>query len=130
MLEGARWNSPGRRVIYAADTFSGAILEILAHALRPRTLPGLHHGVRIEIPEALFETLDPDSLPGWDVRESPQAIDFGDRWLEESRSAVLSVPAMSSRPVGRNVLINPAHPNATRIVVSEPFRVPWDERLF
>ena len=59
-----------------------------------------------------------------------QAIDFGDRWLEESRSAVLSVPAMSSRPVGCNVLINPAHPNANRIVVSEPFRVPWDERLF
>ena len=34
-LRGARWNSPGRPVIYAADSFAGSILEVLAHALRP-----------------------------------------------------------------------------------------------
>ena len=32
MLHGARWNSPGRRVIYAAETYAGALLEILVHA--------------------------------------------------------------------------------------------------
>ena len=30
-LHGARWNSPGRTVVYAADSFAGALLEILAH---------------------------------------------------------------------------------------------------
>jgi len=32
MLHGARWNSPGRRVIYASETYAGALLEILVHA--------------------------------------------------------------------------------------------------
>lgn len=129
-VHGARWNSAGRSVIYATDTFAGAILEILAHALRPRTLPGPHHALRIEIPDRLAETLDPNGLPGWETRGSPEAIDFGDRWLEEQRSAVLVVPALPSRLIGRNVLINPEHPDVTRIDVSPPFPVAWDERLF
>lgn len=130
MLRGARWNSGGRPVIYAADTFAGAILEILAHALRPRTLPGAYHAVRIEIPDVLVERLDPAALPGWDDKGSPEARAFGDRWLAEARSATLAVPAVPSRPVGVNVLVNPDHPDAGRIMVSDPFEVPWDERLF
>jgi RES domain-containing protein len=130
MRVGARWNSPGRAVIYAADTFAGAILEILAHALRPRTLPGRHHAVRIDVPEPLVEVLDPASLPGWEAKNSAPALQFGDRWLDEQRSAVLLVPSVPSRPVGRTVLINPAHTDAARLVVSKAFDVPWDERLF
>jgi len=129
-LRGARWNSPGRGVIYAADSYAGSILEVLAHALRPRTLPGAHHAVRIEIPDSLVETLDAASLSGWDARGSPEALAFGDHWLDEQRTAVLVVPALPCRPVGQNVLINPAHPDARRIAVSTPFAVPWDERLF
>ena len=51
-MTGARWNSPGRAVVYASDTYAGAILEIIAHSLRPRTLPGPHHAVQIDIPAA------------------------------------------------------------------------------
>jgi RES domain-containing protein len=130
MRVGGRWNSPGRPVIYGADTFAGAILEILAHALRPRTLPGPHHAVRLDIPDELVEVLDPEDLPGWEARGSPEALQFGDRWLGEQRTAALVVPAVPSRPVGRTVLINPLHPEADRIAVLAPFHVPWDERLF
>ncbi|MBI4545986.1 MAG: RES domain-containing protein [Gemmatimonadetes bacterium] len=130
MLRGGRWNWPGRLVIYASDTFAGAVLEILAHALRPRTLPGPHHAVRINIPDDLIEVLDPAELPGWDAKDSPEALRFGDGWLEQARSAVLIVPAVASRPIGRNVLINPLHPDSERIVTSEAFPVPWVERLF
>ena len=129
-LRGARWNSPGRPVIYAADSFAGSILEVLAHALRPRTLPGAHHAIEIAIPDALVEVLDVASLPGWAAKGSPEALAFGDRWLSESRSAVLVVPALPARPIGRNVLINPLHRDAARLSVSAPFLVPWDERLF
>lgn len=129
-LRGARWNSPGHAVIYAADSFAGALLEILAHSLRPRTLPGAHHAVRIEVPDDVVEMLDPGELPGWEERESPTARDHGDRWLSEGRSAVLVVPALTSRTVGRTVLIAPAHRDVPRITVSPTFAVPWDERLF
>lgn len=129
-LFGGRWNSVGRPVIYCADTYAGALLEILAHALRPRTLPGPHHAVRINIPDELARQVDPVDLPGWDEPGSLLALRFGDRWLEESRSAVLVTPAVASRPIGRLLLINPLHVDAGRIVVSDPFDVPWDERLF
>lgn len=129
MIAGARWNSSGRPVIYAADSYAGALLEILAHAQRPRTLPGPHRAVRIEIPETVVEALDAADLPEWADRDSPAALAFGDRWLDEQRSAVLVVPAVPSRPVGRNILINPLHPHAQRIHVSVPFDVTWDERL-
>lgn len=129
MREGARWNSPGRPVIYASDSFAGAILEILAHALRPRTLPGPHHSVALEIPDRLVEAVDPDAVPGWDAPDSLAARAYGDRWLSEKRSAVLVVPSVPSKPVGRSVLIDPQHPASRRIRVSRPFEVPWDERL-
>lgn len=130
MVHGARWSSPGAPVIYGADTFAGALLEILVHALRPRTLPGPHHAVRIEVPEHLVEELVADALPGWDEPQSPAALAFGDRWLAERRSPALLVPALPSRPIGRNLLVNPAHPQIGAVVVSAPFAVPWDERLF
>ena len=129
-LRGARWNSPGRPVIYAADSFAGSILEVLAHTLRPRTLPGAHHAVEIEIPDQLIEMLPAAALPGWDAKGSPEALAFGDRWLAEGRSVVLVVPALPARPIGRNVLINPLHGDAQQLTVSRPFPVPWDERLF
>ena len=130
LITGGRWNSPGRAVLYAADSFAGSLLEILAHSLRPRTLPGRHHAVRLEIPDDAIEVLDEAALSGWHLRESPAARDFGDQWLEEKRSLALSVPALTARPVGRVIVINPAHENAPRLDRGAPFNVPWDERLF
>lgn len=127
---GGRWNSPGHAVVYAADSFAGSLLEIIAHSARPRTLPGPHHAVRIEIPEELVEWLDEGRLTGWYLRDSAEARRFGDRWLEESRSVALAVPALPARPVGRILLINPAHADAGRLARGAPFNVPWDERLF
>ena len=40
-LEGARWNSPGRILIYASEHYATAILEKLVHAGRTQ-LPGAH----------------------------------------------------------------------------------------
>ena len=87
--------------MYASDSYAGAILEILAHALRPRTLPGPHHAMRVDIPDEVVESLAPEQLPGWDSRESPEARAFGDRWLHEERSAVLAVPSLPAPSVAR-----------------------------
>jgi len=127
---GGRWNSRGRRVIYGADCFAGAILEIIVHALRPRTLPGPHHAIRIEVPDELVERVEPAALPGWDSAGSSSSVEFGDAWFDERRSAALLVPAVSARPVGMNVLLNPEHRDARHIRASQPFPVPWDDRLF
>lgn len=85
---------------------------------------------RIEIPDDFVEKLDPDHLPRWEEKESPAARTFGDRWVVEQRSAVLVIPAVPSRPIGRTVLINLRHADAKVISASDPFVVPWDERFF
>ena len=129
-LLGGRWNSPGRPVIYASTCLAGALLEILVRANRA-TLPGRYHCATAEIPDELArEVLDPDDLPGWDaLPDSPAARAFGDRWLQEARTAVLLVPAATARPLQRHVLLNPLHPDYARIRRRPPAPVVWDVRL-
>jgi RES domain-containing protein len=129
-LEGARWNSPGRLLIYASEHYATAILEKLVHAGRTQ-LPGAHHAAAIEIPDDLpIEEFDPGTAPGWDADESAVAQSYGDAWHSSARTAVLVVPSLPGQPVERNFIINPAHPEAARIRVMPSFNVVWDGRLF
>lgn len=130
MLVGGRFNSPGRPVIYAASTFAGAMLEVLVHA-RIGKVPNTHEWVEATVPDDIrVELHSAESLPGgWDAPAHQAAKEFGDGWLTESRTAILIVPSVVVR-AECNVLVNPAHPDATRIVVTKPQPVVWDERLF
>ena len=85
MLYGGRWNSVGQRTIYAAETYAGALLEVLVHA-NFSTPPKNHRAVRISIPDRVeVETLNARGLPGWDAGDSMAARAFGDRWLKDKR---------------------------------------------
>lgn len=129
-LEGARWNSPGRLLIYTSEHYATALLEKLVHAGRTQ-LPGAHHAAAIEIPQDLpIEEFDPRSAPGWETEESAVAQAYGDSWHASGRTAVLIVPSLPGQPVERNFIINPGHPDAARIRVMPSFDVVWDGRLF
>jgi RES domain-containing protein len=129
-LEGARWNSPGRALIYASEHFATAILEQLVHAGRTQ-LPGRYHAAEIEVPDDLpSEAFDPSVAPGWNAEDSAVARAYGDDWHASGRTAVLIVPSLPGQPIERNFVINPDHPDATRITVGPPFEVVWDGRLF
>jgi RES domain-containing protein len=129
-LEGARWNSPGRLVIYASEHYATALLERLVQAGRTQ-LPGALHAAAIEIPDDVpAEEFNPAAVPGWDADESATARAFGDDWHASGRSAVLIVPSLPGQPVERNFVINPGHPDAARIRVGPSFDVVWDGRLF
>lgn len=128
MLHGARWNSPGRRIIYAAETYSGALLEILVHASGsvPR---GLAY-IDIEISASFtIEEITPGNVPQWDSPSFESARRFGDRWYDERRTPVLLVPSVVTR-VERNVLINQEHPHFAGIRAGKPLPVRWDARLW
>ena len=125
---GGRWNSPGRRVIYASETYAGELLEKLAHTNIGR-VPNSQVYVEIEIPESVeIEILNSASLPGWDQVQRLSRV-YGDAWYDEQRSAVLLVPSIITR-VERNVVINENHPAFPKIKASTPRPVIWDERLF
>lgn len=130
-IAGGRWNSRGRPLIYCADSFAGALLEIIVHANAPVALPGAHHCARALVGDAIgIEVLQETDLPGWADEDAMVSRAFGDRWIDERRSAVLSVPAATARPYGRNLLLNPEHPDYPRIVLETAVDVVWDSRLF
>jgi len=128
-LHGGRWNSPGRGVIYAAETYAGAILELLVHANINR-LPHTQAVLTIEIPEDLaVEYLAAADLPGWDASSQAASRAFGDLWIAEARTAVLMVPSLATQGREDNILLNPAHPEFARITHTPPEPVVWDKRL-
>jgi len=129
-MHGGRWNSPGQSVIYAAETYAGAILEILVHTNLSR-LPRTHASISIEIPDDLaMERIETHQVSGWDAPDQIVSRAFGDRWIQEKRTAVFLVPALVTRGHERNVLLNPSHPAFSRIQHSGPEPVIFDERLF
>jgi RES domain-containing protein len=128
MRYGARWNSPGRRVIYAAETYAGALLEILVHA--SGSVPRSQGYIEIEIPAGFpIEAITPEDVPGWDSPTFEAARKYGDQWCDERRTCVLITPSVVTL-VERNILINEDHPDFPRIRAGQPIPVHWDDRLW
>ena len=128
-----RWNRLGQRVIYAAETFAGAMMEVLVHANLGR-LPRDQHAAEIAVPAALsIEEVAATALSGWDDASCEASRAFGAAWLEEGRvgkrSIALLVPSIVVHRE-RNILLNQDHPRFAEIVASRPEPVAWDPRFF
>ena len=94
MLHGGRWNSIGLRAIYAAETYAGALLEILVHSNLSQP-PKNHRVVRIVVPDNVtIETVSIDKVRNWDAEDMIASRAFGDRWIQENRTAILRVPSV------------------------------------
>ena len=126
---GGRWNTPGRYVIYGAQTYSLAVLENLVHFNLGELPPNLVYVELTIAAEVSRERVEPEQLKGWN-RAHPNGVSerFGDRWHDEHRSAVLLVPSMLS-PKECNVVIHPGHPQASRIGISAAKTVRLDTRV-
>src|SRR5882724_2071682 len=129
-LGGARWNTKGQRVIYAAESFAGALLEILVHSNLGRVPKGFA-SIEIHIPsEVDIEEVTPGDLPEWEAPDCAASQSFGSRWYTEMRTAVLVVPSVPGGVMGRNILLNQEHPQFPLLTASAPRPVKWDRRLF
>lgn len=127
---GARWNSPGRAVVYTAGSYAGALLEILVHAQR-LDLREPYHCIAIDIPRGVeVELVTAAEVPeGWAAADYAVSREVGDAWFDAARSACLQVPAITGRPFEYNIIINPGHPDTRRLRIEGPYRVLWDDRL-
>ncbi len=111
-MYGARWNSQGTEVIYAASTLEGALLELRVHTsgLPPPSKLGY---IWIDLPAGTtYERAARSQIPDW--RRSQEATsEFGDKWIRDPamlrfvRSqrhhspAVQECPHQSKSPGGR-----------------------------
>lgn len=128
MLHGGRWNSIGLRVIYAAESYAGALLEVLVHSNLSRP-PKNHRVVRITVPdEVAIETVTPHMVAHWDAEDMIASRAFGSRWIQENRTAILRVPSVITQGRENNIVFNPAHPDFARVQAGDPEPVFWDKK--
>jgi RES domain-containing protein len=128
-LHGGRWNLIGTAMVYTSQTASLAALEILVHMDADEDLSSFVI-FACEFDESLIEIVDRSILPaGWRGSPPMPALQrIGDTWVREARSAVLRVPSAIIETES-NFLLNPAHPDFTKVAVADPVPFALDVRL-
>ena len=128
-LMGGRFNSVGTPVVYAADSYALALLEVRVHVSSFRGMRD-RVALRVEIDDNLIERVTADDLPDdWQARPAARASQrWGDAWIASGRSAVLAVPSVVA-PDHVNYLINPHHPAIARLRIGEARPIEIDPRL-
>ena len=125
LLAPGRWHHQGIPVVYCCDHPSTALLEILVQV-------DLH-----QIPRdfQLLKIRCPDNIEVFDIGIDPAAInqtsltrDRGSKLLEDNEFCLLRVPS-AIMPEAANILINPRHPDASRLTIEKTIRYPFDSRL-
>jgi len=130
MLHSGRWNSVGRRVIYASETYAGALLETLVHSNLSQP-PKNHRCVRIYIPDGIaIESVATKQIPGWDSDDMTASRVFGDQWVASNRTPILRVPSAVTQGRENNLVLNASHPQFALIEAEPPAPVHWDQRRF
>ncbi len=128
-----RWHTAGHPIVYLAESAPGAILEVLVHLLENGAIPPDYKLLRIQVSDAagntgLMESLRPEQLPANWRDDFTVTQRIGNQWLADGRSALLRIPSAIA-PATFNVLLNPTHPEATRVQTTETLPFTWDARL-
>lgn len=129
--KGARWNSIGIEMIYTAQNRSLAMAEVAVH-LTWATLPDDYVMLTIDIPDDIpFAKLTEKDLPtDWKVFPHPPSTQaIGDFFISENQFAILFIPSVVTSG-DFNVLINPYHPDFSRISIKKIEQFPFDKRIF
>ena len=131
--KGARWNGVGEHAIYASSSISLAAWETRAHLGKTGTqLPFNRFLVRIDVPDGVWAARVgmPAPLPvGWNaIPEGIVSRSLGSAWLTASSSALLVVPSVIIEEED-NVMINPAHADASRLRSTKVRRFLYDHRV-
>jgi RES domain-containing protein len=128
---GGRWNRVGTPMIYASTSRALACLETVVH-LASTPLPLNRCLVRIVVPAIAWKAatvVDPARLVGWDAEPAGAAsLDWGTRWIASKATLLARVPSVIV-PEESNVLINPAHPDASMVHATKIRKWLYDARL-
>lgn len=126
---GGRWNSKAVLMVYTSGSLALSALEMVVNLPSPKLLQDFR-GIPLEFDEKLVITLAKKDTPtDWDSRPlSPSTRAIGDLWAKEELSAVLKVPSVVI-PREHNYLLNPNHPDFTKIRIGKPIAFHFDPRI-
>ena len=127
---GGRWNTAGVSVVYAAQTYEGALLELRVHT--GPDIPRNQVYAEISIPAgSQIWQIEPADLPQDWIKNEEATRRVGDEWIHSARCVALSVPsAVTGDFLAWNILINPLHSDFFRVTASAPQRLYVDPRLY
>lgn len=117
-------------MVYTSATFSLALLEIMVNTSSPYVPADMVYAP-IDIPDRLRRTrLDIAALPkNWFASLAPVECQLaGDSWVRRGDTVALLVPSGVAR-IESNVLLNPAHPDFTRLTIGDVAPLDIDNRL-
>jgi RES domain-containing protein len=125
-----RWHTRGRRVVYCAQSPAAALLEVLVHfEIDIGDVPLRYRLLRIDVPDDVaVERPAREGLAADWFEQTAMTRAIGDAWLAGGSSALFAVPS-AIVPATENVLLNPAHPDASRVTVIDVSEHAVDRRL-
>lgn len=129
--DGFRWNSLNTYLVYTSASRALATLEISVHLDLSEDLPIDRYYVTVDIPDTVeIVELHSNDLPeDWDAKPPILETQFiGDDFVDANEACVLKVPS-SIVQAEFNYLINPNHPDASKIRVMSQKPVKFDERF-
>lgn len=103
---------------------------MLVHVKRAQLLRDAYVMIEAGVPDEVIRDLDPAALSdGWNAaEETPISTDVGDAWFDERVSVALRVPSVVI-PGQYNLLLNPEHPEWSKVRVGRPEPFLFDPRL-
>jgi RES domain-containing protein len=129
---GARWNSPGRGVVYTGSNLSLCVLETYVHfpPVQREAIPDFA-AISIRVPDDAGRTqVSADEMQRLLSGPEPEQAcrEAGDRWLESGADLLLVAPSVVV-PEDSNIMINPAHPRMRDVAIVYRREFRFDPRL-
>lgn len=131
-----RWHTaaPGKRIVYLSEHPAVALLETLANLKgNPSLFPEKYQLIEVQVEDEVYTamTVLSDNKGNAFSLDAPIAAcrRAGDNWLRSKASALVSVLSLPS-PRSMNVLLNPLHPDAKKVIIAECNWIKYDKRLF
>jgi len=126
-----RWNRAGEQMIYTAMSQSLSILERLVYMISP--FPEMSIGA-IDIPDECIEFLGIEEAEIKGLLADPRkSRNIGSGWIASNLSVALAVPSVHIHPANwleePNVLINPLHPDFSKVRLLRSLSFSYDNRL-
>ena len=114
-IAGGRWNRKGLPALYTAESRSLAILELLVHCGRIDDVYGrLVQTIEVMDSPAAVITTDMLSNEWRAVPWKDETVKMGSAWLSGNENLVMQLPS-AIVPAENNYLINPAHPEYSKV---------------
>jgi RES domain-containing protein len=132
-IAAGRWNPAGVPMVYTSSSLSLALVEVFVHLDAHEAPDFVSIAADLPVDEESLENGKQSLrslLPAaWRQIGHPLLRQLGADWIASGRSLAMFVP--SAVVDGEwNILINPVHPDAARIRLSQPKPFHFDTRMF